>query len=78
MIHSYNIPVQKGWTPLLHATLEGYSNVVKLLIQHQVQLEIENNVSTHINIMNYKFILHAYNYTGGQNSSTGGLLGGPL
>ena len=54
MIHSYNIPVQNGWTPLLISTLEGYSNVVKLLIQHQVQLEIENNVSTHINIMNYK------------------------
>ena len=41
---------------------------MKLLIQHQVQLEIENNVSTHINIMNYKFMPHAYNYQEGRTA----------
>ena len=37
--------LQKGWTPLLAACSEGYPNVVKELLQHPVQLEIENTVS---------------------------------
>ena len=36
-----------GWTPLLIACAEGCNSVVKVLLEHRVQLEIENNVSNH-------------------------------
>jgi hypothetical protein len=44
-IHCLILCIQKGWTPLLIACAEGCVNVVKELLQHQIQLEIENNVS---------------------------------
>ena len=51
-VHNYNSNfIQQGWTPLLAACAEGYADIVKELLQHQIQLEIENNVSQQENYM---------------------------
>jgi hypothetical protein len=44
-LYNVQLYIQIGWTPLLAASSEGYANIVKELLQHQVQLEIENHVS---------------------------------
>ena len=36
--------MQTGCTPLLNACDKGFSDIVKLLIQHRVQLEVQNHV----------------------------------
>jgi ankyrin repeat protein len=44
-MHCLILCIQIGWTPLLIACSEGCADVVKELLHHQIQLEIENNVS---------------------------------
>ena len=51
-----NLCIQRGWTPLLIACAKGYANVVKELLQHQVQLEIENNVSQQGTMVMYMYM----------------------
>ena len=39
--------IQKGWTPLLIVADDGYIDIVKLLLQHQVRVEMANGVSSY-------------------------------
>ena len=38
-------PVCQGWTPMIIASQEGYTNVVELLLKHEIQPNITNTIN---------------------------------